>query len=306
MNTSLQKLIDIIKSGSSSDVKAAQKQIEKIWHETCRFDCDVRADIFFIFLEELKLFSQIKDIAHQAYFINTLKWPLYFIGEQYFSDWSDFILIYIQHPSGKIRQAIIRALDYLIMDLRLDFKYDFDTVKSKGLNRQEIDNIINNNRTKFGYFIISVESLIRQYHEPRFNKYKYIDRLPIGVYKSLQMFLAELLRADFYEKLYQDFLKELKINNNQKVTPIEILNKRQQIEKLFEQIIKKSKSSLTLGDIKNIVYNENGQQDIQKIISFFPDIQNFNELQQLTSLIIEAWNYWPHKNINGLCPVEKL
>ena len=189
MEINLQKLINIIKVGSPTDVKIAQKQIEKIWRDTCRYDDNKREEIFYIFLEELKLFSQIKDINHQAYFINTLKWSLHFIGEKYFSDWSDFILTYIQHPSGKIRQAIIKISDYLIMDLRMDFKYDFVKTKDKNLNRQEI---IVNNKKKFCYFVLSIEDLTRQYYEPIFKKYKYVDRLPIGVYKILQMLLVNL------------------------------------------------------------------------------------------------------------------
>jgi len=298
----LQKLINIIKVGSPADVKIAQKQIEKIWRDTCQHDDNKREEIFYIFLEELKIFSQIKDINHQAYFINTLKWPLHFIGEKYFSDWSDFILAYIQHPSGKIRQAIIKISDYLIMDLRMDFKYDFVRTKDKNLNRQEI---IVSNKKKFCSFVFSIEDLTRQYYESIFKKYKYVDSLPIGVYKSLQMLLANLLEAEFYEKMYHNFLNELAANKQPTVSYNEIMKMRQQIEEQLEQVIKKTDTELKIDDIKNIVYNESGQKDLQKIISSFSSIQDFNELQQLVALIMDAWNYWPHKNLEGLAPVEK-
>lgn len=302
MENNLQKLINIIKVGSPTDVKFAQKQVEKIWHDTCQYDDDKRGEIFYIFLDELKLFPQIKDINHQAYFINTLKWSLHFIGEKYFSDWSDFILTYIQHPSGKIRQAIIKISDYLMMDLRMDFKYDFVRIKDKNLNRQEI---IVSNKKKFCYFVLSIEDLARQYYEPIFKKYKYVDRLPIGVYKSLQMLLVNLLEAEVYDKMYQDFLNELAASRQSRVHFDEIVKMRQQIEERLEQIIKKTNSKLKINDIKIIIYNENGQNDIQKIISGFPNIQDFNELQQLIALIMDVWNYWPHKNLGGLSPVEK-
>jgi len=305
MNTDLQKLISIIKTGSPTDVKLAQKQIEKIWRDSCRYDNNTKEQIFYVFLEELKLFSQIKDIDHQAYFINTLKWPLYFIGKKYFPDWSNFILTHIQHPSGKIRQAIIKASDYLIIDLQLDFEYAAKTFRNKDLKIQDIKNIIANDKKKFGYFVIALNDLIRQYYEPIFKKYKYINSLPTGVYKSLQILLANIFRSEFYEKIYQDFLKELSFNESLKPNSDEILNKRQQISEQFEQIIQKTNSPLKFEDIKNIIYNESGRQDIQKIINNFQNINDFSELQQIVSLIMDAWNYWPHKNLGGLAPVEK-
>jgi hypothetical protein len=306
MDTNLQKLIDIIKSGSPSDVKLAQKEIEKIWHDTCRYDKDRKESVFCIFLEELKSFPQIKDVDHQAYFINTLKWPLYFIGEKYFSDWSDFILTYIQHPSGKVRQAIIRVSDYLLIDLQMDFKHASMILKNKDLKHQDIKDIVADDKKKFGDFVLAIENLVSRYYEPRFKKYKYVDSLPISVYKSLQMLLVELLKAEFYKKIYQDFLKELDANRGPRVSSGEILNIRQQIDERLEQVIKKTGGDLKLNDIKNIIYNESGQEDIQKIVSSFSDIQDFNELQQLISLVMDAWNYWPHKNLNGLAPVERL
>jgi hypothetical protein len=83
MNNDLKKWIDIIKTGHANDVKFAKKKIEKIWHDICRYP-DKKEATFYIFLKELKTFSQIKDIDHQTYFIQILKWPIHFLGEKYF------------------------------------------------------------------------------------------------------------------------------------------------------------------------------------------------------------------------------
>lgn len=153
MNNKLQNLINIVKNGSSIDVKSAQKQIEKIWHETCRQEDEERELVFGVFLEELKSFSQIKDVDHQAFFINILKWPLYFLGSKYFFEWANFMLEQIQNESGKIRQAVIKASDYLMIDLKLDTeRYNF-LVKSKKLDKIAIENMVNFDKKSFAILL---------------------------------------------------------------------------------------------------------------------------------------------------------
>ncbi|MEA1926393.1 MAG: hypothetical protein U9M90_04140 [Patescibacteria group bacterium] len=49
-----------------------------------------------------------------------------------------------------------------------------------------------------------------RYEEPKFSRYKYISSMPASIYKNLQKLLVEnLLRSEYYEKLYADFLKNL-------------------------------------------------------------------------------------------------
>ena len=207
----VKNLIHTIKTASPAEVKLAQKQVEKFWHN---FFIPRREDgqlALCVFLEELKTFEQIKDIDHQAYFINTLKWPLWSIGEEYFEDWADFLLTQIQHQSGKIRQAVICATEYLVADLRMDKKYDFGIVRSQNLKYGEFEKIVEKNIARFGHFVMEVEYLIDRHYESKFNRYKYVSSLPAGVYKSLNRMITEvLLRSEFHEKLYQDFLNELR------------------------------------------------------------------------------------------------
>jgi len=202
MQTDLKKLIQTIKTGSPLEVKLAQKQVGDCWHNYFIPHREEGKLAFRVFLEELKTFDQIKDVDHQAYFINTLKWPLWVIGEDYFEDWADFFLINIQHPAGKIRQAVISATDYLILDISHNLRYD---------NEKENGDLVAKNKIRFGYFVMTVEGLVDQYYERKFNKYKYISSLPVGIYKSLNKLLLEiLLKSEYFEKMYQDFLNELR------------------------------------------------------------------------------------------------
>ena len=202
-NNLLKNLIEIIKNGSREEVKEAQKQVDKFWHEVYVPKRKEGKKAFLTFLEEVKKFDEIQDIDHQAYFINTLKWPLLAIGEEYFEEWAKFILKYIQHPSGKIRQAILSAADYLILDIVVDLRFDSNQKISQADKER-----VKKNKARFGWFVYTVENLLEKYDEPRFHRYKYISSIPPSVYKSLEKLIVEvLLRSEYYEKLYKNWLE---------------------------------------------------------------------------------------------------
>ncbi len=73
MQNPLKDLIEVIKTGSREEVKEAQKQVEKFWHNVYIPKRKEGRKAFLIFFEEMKNFDKICDIDHKAYFINTLK-----------------------------------------------------------------------------------------------------------------------------------------------------------------------------------------------------------------------------------------
>src|SRR3989338_1693452 len=108
----MKNLIEIIKTGTREQVTDAQKKIEKYWHGMLHPLSEEKKKQYEIFLDEINHFDKIKDIDHQVYFINTLKWPFLVLGNNHFRFFADFILKTIQHPSGKIRQSILHAVDW--------------------------------------------------------------------------------------------------------------------------------------------------------------------------------------------------
>ncbi len=100
-NLSLKEYIGIIKTGDRQEVKKAQKAIESLWHNYYIHHREEGRKAFEIFLDEIKIFDQIMDTDHQAYFIYSLKWAFWTIGEEYFETWAEFVLKNIQHSSGK-------------------------------------------------------------------------------------------------------------------------------------------------------------------------------------------------------------
>ncbi len=85
-----------------------------------------------------------------------------------------------------------------------------------------------------------------------------------------------------------------------------ILERRKEVEKELLEMLKETESDFGLDDIKEIIYNEDGQDSLTDIIAMFDTGQGAAELQNVLELVNDAWNYFPHKVIDGLSPAEKL
>lgn len=193
MDTYLLGLIEIIKTGTPLEIKSAQKNVEKIWHQACE-KRDLRKS-FFVFMQEAQTFSEISDTDHKVYFINTLKWPLWFLELENFYFWLDFLLCQVQNQQGKIRIAVVRASQYMHIAISMYFNPHLST---DGEKAQIAKNY-------FGYWVMCVKTLIEKYHKPFFNRYKYVDSLPSCTYKSLNQMLYILLASDYFEDIYRKF-----------------------------------------------------------------------------------------------------
>src|SRR6516164_8137349 len=77
--------------------------------------------------------------------------------------------------------------------------------------------------------------------------------------------------------------------------PSEILEKRREIEKELEDILKEIRSDFTLDDIREAIYKEEETDDFTDLIAMFDTGQGAIELQTVTELLSDAWNYFPHK-----------
>jgi len=86
----------------------------------------------------------------------------------------------------------------------------------------------------------------------------------------------------------------------------QILERRKEIEQDLLDFLKETKSDFGLDDIKGIIYNEDGQDDLTKVIAMFDTGQGLIELENILETINDAWNYFPHKCLSGLCPMEKI
>ncbi len=88
-------------------------------------------------------------------------------------------------------------------------------------------------------------------------------------------------------------------------TKLQILERRKEIERELADLLKETGSEFDLEDIKEIIYNEDGQNSLTDIIAMFDNGLGLVELENVLEIVNDAWNYFPHKILNGLSPTEK-
>lgn len=104
----------------------------------------------------------------------------------------------------------------------------------------------------------------------------------------------------------------------------QILEQRKEIEQELVDMLKETdptlprlrrgKEQFTLQDIRDVIYNEEDNNDMMKAVAIFDGSTSLttgrggdaSELSNVLELVTDAWNYFPHKAINGISPAEKL
>src|SRR3989344_3383728 len=95
----------------------------------------------------------------------------------------------------------------------------------------------------------------------------------------------------------------LKFVKNMHQTREEIMEYKIEVEADVNQLLEDTGSDFTLDDVKEIIYNEEETDDMQKVIAMFDDGDPAN-LSNAVEVSTDAWNYFPHKLLNGLSPAE--
>ena len=122
MENPLKNLILVLKTGTPQEVKEARKGVERFWHHDYISNKEENGPKFRVFIDEIRDFKSWDD-KHKPYFIYSLKWVMLSIGEEYFDEIARFLLMYIQHPLGTVRQAVLNAAEYWVceIDTVMDF-----------------------------------------------------------------------------------------------------------------------------------------------------------------------------------------
>ena len=86
----------------------------------------------------------------------------------------------------------------------------------------------------------------------------------------------------------------------------DILERRREIEQELEEMLRETESDFSLQDIKDVIFNEEDNDDMMKIVMMFDRGGDSSELSNVLELVTDAWNYFPHAAIGGKAPVEMI
>lgn len=86
----------------------------------------------------------------------------------------------------------------------------------------------------------------------------------------------------------------------------EIIQKRNGIEKQLNDVITSLNLNISFNEIREMIYSEQDQSALHEITGKFDNGQDVDELNKIMEIVNEAWNYFPHKVLDGLSPIEKI
>ncbi len=289
MEKEIRELLSVLTTGDREQVRNAKKQFEKLWH----LDIQSFQAAAPIIIEYLPKFDQIKSHENQAAFVSGLNLFFLILGDEYFNTLADFTLKVLQHPNGSVREAIRKTADWLYVSLS-SRTYPFVYPKSKKLTEKQkeeqkeaVNQCIN--------FVKRIELLIDQYNDETENV-EYIHEMKPSVNKSLQLFWSRLTERPMYRKILESI----------RPLPYDIARKREEIEKELKRMLKESQSDFILEDIKDIIFSESSHDCLNDIIAMFDTGKGSLSIEDILENVNEAWNYFPHKVLNGLSPAEKV
>lgn len=145
-------------------------------------------------------------------------------------------------------------------------------------------------------FVLELESLIEKYDDGK-ELGEYVDEMKPSIHKSLQVLWNEFAGSHCYRRL---------IEQTRPVSSV-LFFKRKQIENEITELLKRSKSFANLDIVKDIIYNETSTEDFQEVLMLFhTGYKNAPEIHEVLEVINDAWNHFPHRSLDGLCPVEMI
>ncbi len=86
----------------------------------------------------------------------------------------------------------------------------------------------------------------------------------------------------------------------------QILERQKEIEQELVKMLKETESDFTLDHIRDVIFHEEDNDDMMKVVAMFDRGGDASELSNVLELVTDAWNYFPHKALGGISPAEKL
>lgn len=198
MNT-IKECFDTILNGGKKESRQAARMVRKFVYSSSASGREKYEEIAAIVRTAPETYTRISEDWRQENFVMAIS-VIYFLHDR--ENEPDFLFPWlfglIQHENGYIRHAAVRMLEHEIGPLTVHLRFPGDkSILEERLKPEQADNIL------YSLFV-SLNQLMAALWQPKYKRYKYIDSLPAGSYKSVQMVLFEL--EDSCGKKYIDRL----------------------------------------------------------------------------------------------------
>lgn len=196
----MQSFIDLFKiilAGDMNSSRKAARDIRKLLYGS-NSDKEKYNEIKEIVNNADKVYRNIKEEWRQENFVMAIS-VMYFLHDR--ESEQDFLFPWffylIQHGNGNIRQSAVRMFKNELGPLTVHIRCPENSFSSNKILNEKRDKIL-------FYMYDELIFLTHKFHKPIYNKYKYIDSIPTGQYKSIQLVLAEL-KFDCGEEYIKNF-----------------------------------------------------------------------------------------------------
>lgn len=284
------EIFEVLAKGRPEQFKEVKRLIEKKWNS----DHESFNKEWLLIKKLIEKFDSISDSKNKAAVISGMSFFYLVFGDNHFEILKDFVIKNLTNSNGQIRESMRHTADWLYGSLTSRAE-PFVYPKEKPLSHKQIEE----QKIAIGqYFSLvkEVEDLMEKYDDGKDNS-EYIDQMKPSVHKSLQTFWSRLTDNRVYRHLLE------------KNTPIpfELLMKRKEIETEIAELLNQAKSFFDVKDVKEAVYEEEGTSDMQDIIAMFDTGElNAPSIDSVLEVVSDAWNYFPHRQLNNLCPKEVM
>ena len=183
--TTFKDCFSVILSGDRGASRLAARQVSKLLHSSGNHDKYKGIDS--IIEQASDEYRKISEDWRQENFVIAVS-VLYFLHHK--ESQPDFLFSWffhlLEHQNGNIRQAAGRMLGNELGPLTYHIRFPAEQhSRSRELSFQQADVILCN-------MFLGLVNLTNKHRQPSYKKYKYIESLPSGPYKSVQRMLADL------------------------------------------------------------------------------------------------------------------
>ncbi len=179
----IKECFDVILSGEKNESRLAARRVRKLLYSS-QGERDKYQDIKNIVNKASNTYAEISEDWRQEDFVVAIS-VIYYLHDR--EEEPDFLFPWffqlLQHPNGTIRYAAVRMLSIELGSLTVHIRVPGH--KSDRLKPEQADKILQ-------ALFMGLYGLMSMLWEPKFKRYKYVDSLPTGSYKSVQMVLAKM------------------------------------------------------------------------------------------------------------------